>query len=564
MLYLEIPMSVNPSIFKFHGGLQLDGHKHESLAQPVQQASVPDKLILRMSQHIGEPNSPVVKVGDKVTRGQLLAETSEFVSAPVHAPASGSILAIENRAIAHPSGQQAECFILKTDNQDESLEYDKRGSNLKVESDHDKHKSDLLKQIRSCGIVGLGGAVFPTAAKLATADQHDINTLIINGAECEPYITCDDSLMQSNAAEIMRGIAILQLILQPRQTLIGIEDNKPTAIKSMKLALSDSGPQQTQIISIPSLYPSGGEKQLIKILTGKEVHSGQLSFEVGIFCQNVGTCAAIARAVEHQQPLISRIVTVTGPGIQNPGNWETRLGTPVSHLIKLAGGYKVKKPKIIMGGPMMGIPLTSDQVPVVKATNTILVLDHDDQPQVQECVRCGQCAEACPASLLPQQLYWYSRARQFDQTEKYHLFDCIECGCCAAVCPSHIPLVQYYRFAKGEIWEQRRNTWKSDLSRKRHEFHEARLLKQKQKDEQRRQLKREALAKKKAAEAASNDAPQADTAKSADAIKAALERVKARKSALQGTAKNTSNLTADQQRQIDEADARRKKLKDNS
>ena len=355
-------MSANPSIFKFHGGLHLDGHKSESLAQPLQQASVPDKLILRMSQHIGEPNLPVVKVGDKVTRGQLLAESGEFVSAPVHAPASGTILAIENRAIAHPSGQQAECFIIKTDDRDESLDYDKRGSALKVENSHVKQKTDLLNKIRACGIVGLGGAVFPTAAKLATADQHDIKTLIINGAECEPYITCDDSLMQSNSAEIIRGIAILQIILQPQQTLIGIEDNKPASIKAMQTALAESSMQQTHIVSIPSLYPSGGEKQLIKILTGKEVHSGQLSFEVGIFCQNVGTCAAIARAVEHNQPLISRIVTVTGPGIQNPGNWEARLGTPFSHLIKLAGGYKVKKPKLVMGGPMMGIPLKSDQI----------------------------------------------------------------------------------------------------------------------------------------------------------------------------------------------------------
>jgi electron transport complex protein RnfC len=559
-------MSANPSLFRFHGGLHLDGHKHESLVQPLQQASVPDRLILRMSQHIGEPNSPLVKVGDRVKRGQLLAASSKFVSAPVHAPSAGTIVAIENRSIAHPSGQQAECFIIKTDPNEGPLEFDQRGSILMKKSDDESQRDSLLHEIKQAGIVGLGGAVFPTAAKLATAIQHDIHTLIINGAECEPYITCDDILMQYSAAEILRGIAILKTILKPQKILIGIEDNKPKAILAMRDALAESNLQNTDVISVPSIYPSGGEKQLIKLLTGKEVHSGQLSFEVGIFCQNVGTCSAISHAVEHHQPLISRVVTVSGPGVHNPGNWITRLGTPISHLIGLAGGYKVKRPKLVMGGPMMGFTLKNDQIPIVKAANSILVLDQDDQPVEQQCIRCGQCAEVCPANLLPQQLYWHSRARQFDETEAYNLFDCIECGCCAAVCPSHIPLVQYYRFAKSEIWDQRQKTWKADLSRKRHEFREARLLKQKQKDELRRQQKREALAKKKTATTATADAAQsAGTDKSADAIKAALERVKARKNPAQSAvSRNTTNLTPEQQRQIDEADARRKKLKNNN
>ncbi len=544
------------SVYKFHGGLHLDEHKAESLTQPLQVASLADEIIIRVSQHIGEPNTPVIETGDTVKRGQLLAESSAFVSAPVHASTSGTIKAIEERAIAHASGQKAECFILIPDGKDEVFEQPENSYQK-----NDLQKSDLLAMIRLAGIVGLGGAVFPTAAKLTTAIKHGIKTLIINGAECEPYITCDDVLMQNNAADIFKGITYLQTILQPEQTIIGIEDNKPAAIQAMQQALADTSLANTRVTSIPTLYPSGGEKQLIKLLTGLEVHSSQLSFEIGILCQNVGTCAAIAKAIDECQPLTSRIVTVTGPGVNNPGNWLTPLGTPVSHLIQLAGGYKVKQPKLIMGGPMMGLTLESDQIPVVKATNTILVLDHLDQPEVNECIRCGSCTEVCPVQLLPQQLYWYSKTHQFDLTESYHLFDCIECGCCSAVCPSHIPLVQYYRHAKGEIWQQRKNTYKSDRARKRHEFREARIARQKQLDEERRQQKREALAKKKAAEQATK-ATQSDNSpagQTVDAVQAALERVKARKKAQQVDPKNTSNLTDEQQRQIDEANARRNK-----
>ncbi len=309
------------------------------------------------------------------------------------------------------------------------------------------------------------------------------------------------------------------------------------------------------------MYPSGGEKQLIRILTGHEVKSGSLAFADGFLTQNVGTCAAIADAVDLGQPLVDRVVTVTGPGINKPGNWRVPIGTTVAHLVELAGGYKVAQPKLIMGGPMMGLPLSSDAVPVVKATNCILVLDRKDQPEATECVRCGQCAEVCPAQLLPQQLYWYSRARQFDLTERYHLFDCIECGCCSAVCPSHLPLVQYYRFAKSEIWEQREKTYKSDRSRKRHEFREARLARQKRIEEERRRQKREALAKKKQAEQAAKAESAGAATKTTDAVQAALERVKARKQQQHVVPKNTDNLTPDQQRQIEEADARRRKMR---
>jgi Na+-translocating ferredoxin:NAD+ oxidoreductase subunit C len=554
-------MSGNPGSFKFHGGLHLDDHKKESLSSGIQIASLPDEIILRVSQHIGEHNNPLVEVGESVKKGQLLAETREFVSAPVHSPTSGVITAIEARPIAHASGQSDLCIVIKPDGKDEAVS----SNTSSVES---LSREEMLARIRKAGIVGLGGAVFPTAAKLETANQHEIKTLVINGAECEPYITCDDMLMQTDAVKVMRGVQILQTILQPQQTLIGIEDNKPAAINSMRAALADLSLPNTQVISIPTLYPSGGEKQLIKILTGKEVLSGELAFKIGFLTQNVGTCATIADAIDHDLPLISRIVTVTGPGIKNPGNWQVALGTPIQHLISLAGGYTVENPHLIMGGPMMGLPLSNDQIPIVKATNTILVLNQQDQPQVTECVRCGQCAEVCPVNLLPQQLYWHSRSRQFELSQQYHLFDCIECGCCSAVCPSHIPLVQYYRFSKSEIWEQRKKTYKSDRARKRHEFREARILKQKMQDEERRREKREALEKKKLAEQqAKAETAQTEPTSSptTDAVQAALERVKARKSQQAVNAKNTDNLTPAQQRQIDEAEARRNRNKsDNS
>ena len=278
-------------------------------------------------------------------------------------------------------------------------------------------KPALLKLIRDAGIAGMGGAGFPAAVKLGVnPDKGRIQTLIINGTECEPYITCDDSLMRNYAPEVLRGTGYLQRILRPQRTVIAIEDNKPEAIAKITAALAQSGLTDTDIVAIPTIYPSGGEKQLIQILTGKEVPHGQLAFDIGLFCQNVGTCVAITRALEQDQPLISRVVTISGDNIRQPGNWEVRLGTPIRHLIELAGGYlHSDNPHLVMGGPMMGFSLAGDQVPIVKASNNILVMREETIPHSpgyhDECIRCSKCTEVCPASLLPQQLYWHVRAR---------------------------------------------------------------------------------------------------------------------------------------------------------
>lgn len=504
----------------FHGGLKLDGHKAESTGSGLQQASLPQRLYLPLKQHIGEYNQPLVDIGNRVLKGDMIAANNSLICASLHAPTSGRIAAIENYPVAHPSGQSDTCIIIDVDGEDEAAE--------PVLPDlQNMGTEQLVEAICRAGIVGLGGAAFPTSPKLARGKTHGIDTLIINGVECEPYITCDDILMRHYAAEVVRGIGYLQRILQPRTTLIGIEDNKPEATAAMAAALGDFPLDNSEIVEIPTIYPSGGEKQLIQILTGHEVPHGQLAFDIGLFCQNVGTCVAITRALEQDQPLISRVVTISGDNILQPGNWETCLGTPISHLVELAGGYHdATSAHLVMGGPMMGFSLSGDRVPIVKASNNILVMRDETIPSSpgyhDECIRCSKCTEVCPANLLPQQLYWHARARAFDRTQEFHLFDCIECGCCSAVCPSSIPLVQYYRAAKSEIRSAQKAQVKSDRARIRFEFRERRLLQKKQQEEERRRLKREALQKKKAG---------GDAKAQADPVQAALERVKARKQA---------------------------------
>ena len=515
-----------PELHRFHGGLRLDGHKSESTRRGLQQASLPPRLYLPLRQHIGEQNNPLVEVGDRVLKGQMIAANSSLICASVHAPTSGRVESIGSYPVAHPSGQADTCIVIEVDGKDEAAEPE-------LPDLEQLDAAGMIELICRAGIVGLGGAVFPTSPKLSRGKSHGIDTLIINGVECEPYITCDDMLMRHDAAEVIRGTAYLQRILQPKKTLIGIEDNKPEAIAAMSAALAEADDIEAEIVSIPTIYPSGGEKQLIQILTGREVPHGQLAFDIGLYCQNVGTCAAIARALERGEPLISRIVTVSGNNIRQPGNWEVRLGTPISHLIGLAGGYVDEdSAHLIMGGPMMGFSLRGGEVPIVKASNCILAMREQTIPHAvgyhDECIRCGKCTEVCPANLLPQQLYWHTRAKAWERAQEFHLADCIECGCCSSVCPSGIPLVQYYRAAKSEIRAAHSARLKSDRARIRFESRERRLELKKQQEEERRRLKREALQKKRASKGDAEAAPAAP-----DPVQAALERVKARKQAAQ-------------------------------
>ncbi len=507
---------------RFHGGLHLDDHKAESTGEPIRTLPPGRLFVLPLHQHIGHDAEPLVRVGDHVGKGRPVAQPHGDISAAIHAPTSGTVVAIEDRPVPHPSGLPARCIVIEADGDDRWAD----GLPAPVADASALSAPELLALIRDAGIVGLGGAAFPTAAKLRT-DKNSIDTLVVNGAECEPWISCDDMLMREQADGIVSGIGVVQRLLQPRQTLIGIEDNKPQAIDAMRRAVALAGLDDTEVVVIPTLYPSGGERQLIKILTDKEVPSGGLPLQIGIVCQNVGTLFAIHEAVVEGKPLIERIVTVTGDGVRQPRNLRVRIGTPVSEVVAAAGGYAPGVAELLVGGPMMGIALASDEPPIVKASNCILASTpamlrrHDARP----CIRCGECVSVCPARLLPQQLYWYARARDYDKAEDYHLFDCIECGCCDHVCPSHIPLVQYYRHAKGEIRQLRHEKEKADRARIRHQLREERLAREKAERAAKLAAKKAALEKKKAAKAGGDDPKKA-------AIQAALERAKARKAEL--------------------------------
>ena len=505
-------------IWDIHGGIHPAENKHQSLLKPIENAGIPAQLILPLAQHIGAPASPIVNVGDRVLKGQMIAEAKGFVSAPVHAPTSGTIAAIESRVIPHPSGMSASCIVIDTDGKDEWIEH--HG----VEDYSTLSKLDLVDRIRQAGIAGMGGAGFPAAVKLSTRDDKPIETLILNGTECEPYITADDILMRERAAEIIAGAEILRHIIKPnKETLIGVEDNKPEGIAALKKAAEGTG---IEIVVFPTKYPSGGEKQLIQILTGKEVPSGGLPSDVGIVCQNIGTATAIYRAIQFGEPLISRITTVTGEACGQAQNYEVLLGTPVQYLLDKSGFDKENCIRLIMGGPMMGYTLQDTAVPVVKTSNCILaptVAELPPPPPAQACIRCGMCAEACPVSLLPQQMYWFSRAQEHEKLENHQLFDCIECGACSYVCPSNIPLVQYYRASKAEIRQAQQDKIKAERSKERFEARTARL-EQEEAEKEAKRAARMAAAKAKAAAAA--DAPEASKA---DIIQAALERSKAKK-----------------------------------
>lgn len=491
-------------LYSFYGGVHLAEHKTVSSCRPITAMPIPKHLIVPVQQHIGETARPCVTVGEHVDAGQIIAHADGYVSVAAHAPTSGTVTAIDLHVVAHPSGLDGLCVHIESDGHHTWVE--------RTPTDYrNTHPSILRNLLRDMGIAGLGGAVFPSFIKLNPGKKQVVPTLLLNGGECEPWITCDDVIMRERATEIMQGAAVIRHMLNSTQVLVGIEDNKPEAIAAMQLAAQQCD-FSVEVIAIPTLYPSGGSKQMIKLLTGKEVPSGGRSTDIGIATFNVATALAIHRAIHLGEPLISRVVTVTG-NVGTAQNFDVLIGTPMSELIAQSGPAPEVVTGYIMGGPMMGFELASTQAPVVKATNCILVKSQSlfpPPPSEQQCIRCTRCADVCPAELQPQELYWFSRSNNFDKAQQYRLFDCIECGCCSHVCPSHIPLVHYYRYAKSEIAAIKFTEQAANLARDRHDFRTARLER-----EQRERAER--LAQKSALK------PHPDAQANA-AIQAALER----------------------------------------
>ncbi|MDK9559712.1 electron transport complex subunit RsxC [Marinobacter sp. M216] len=515
-------------LWDFAGGIHPAENKHQSTALPIRAAGIPDRLVLPLQQHIGEPAAAIVSVGDRVLKGEKIADVTNGMGVPVHAPTSGVIESIAELPVPHPSGMNDWCITLKPDVEDQWT------ARQPVSDYRSLERNQVLELIRDGGISGMGGAGFPTNIKLRPPRDRKVDTLILNGAECEPYITADDMTMREQADEIVAGLKVMAWILRPERCVIAIEDNKPEAVEAMRAATKGT---QIELAAIPTKYPSGGEKQLIQILTGMEVPSGGIPADIGVMCQNIGTAVAVSRLIFEGRPLISRIVTITGEAVQEPGNFEALIGTPVQYLLDQAGLQPEKVNRLVLGGPMMGYTLTTTAVPVIKTSNCVIAATAAElptPPPEQPCIRCGECAEVCPMELLPQQLFWYSKAAEFEKAEHLNLFDCIECGACSYVCPSSIPLVQYYRYAKGEIRVQRAEQLKADRARERFEARLERLEREQQEKEQRRKERAkaaaEAQAKKKAeAEKAATEGDAVDerSAKAA-LVQQALARKKAK------------------------------------
>ncbi|MBO1924053.1 electron transport complex subunit RsxC [Thiomicrorhabdus sp. 6S3-12] len=518
-------------LYRFHGGVFPQYHKSLSARNPVHARFIPQELILPLAQPVGEEAKPLVEVGEQIRKNQLIARADSSADkklvVPVHAPTSGVIAAIEPRTLPHASGLRSLCIVIKPDGRDDTID-----NALNSNGEWPAEPQPLKDILADSGIIGMGGAGFPTYAKLPR-EKGKIRTLIINGAECEPFISCDDLLMQTHAEEILLGAQITAHALGIDEIVCGIENNKPQAIHQMQTAIEQlSGSQPTPVASriheVATVYPMGGQKQLVYEITGVELAARGHAIDQGILMMNVATLRALYRAVAFGEPLTSRLVTVSGQGLHKGFNIDALIGTPFNALAELAEPKSTLDYPLIMGGPMMGVQMPDNAVPVIKTTNCILANPPEPREMQMPCIRCGECMDACPVNLLPQQMYWHAQGHEYEKVEKLNVFDCIECGCCSYVCPSHIPLVQYYRHAKAEIKLLNAEKEAAEVAKKRHEFKLARIEREKAEREARLKAKKEAVKKQTA------DKPQADSetsAKSAAAARAAAAKAAASKKA---------------------------------
>lgn len=437
------------------GGVHPDGHKNLSSALPIKtDVTLPERLFLPLYQQSGVESRPVVKAGDYVGKGQCIAVSSGTLSANLHASTSGKILGIEEIVAPHPSGLTAHAIVIEADGEDRWIERREIADPFSQDPDF------LAHLVGEAGIVGMGGAIFPAAVKLRQGRRFEIRTLLINGGECEPYLTTDDALMRERAAEIVDGVRLIRYIIEAYKAVICIEDNKPQAIEAIKQAAAPHG--YIEVVTVPSIYPMGSAKQMIQAVTGYEVPAGARSNDLGVLVHNVGTVYAIQQALRHGKPLLSRISTISGSCIGQPRNVESLIGTPVRDLIEACGGLCDTPERVLLGGPMMGQVLPSLDIPMIKGGSGVLALSRKEvnERTTSPCIRCGRCVSACPMGLVPLEMAKNAKADKFDAAQQFGLRDCILCGSCAYVCPSHIPLVQYFEYAKGEIAGRKRSEQK--------------------------------------------------------------------------------------------------------
>lgn len=453
-------MSLNLVAARFPGGLQLQTHKRESCNRDSRLVPLPERIVLPLQQHIGLPAKPRVRVGETVLKGQIIADSEHYVSVPLHASTSGRVSDVGPQPV---DGGMTDCIVIEPDGRDE-------WSDIRPTDDYrNRDPRDIHQLIRACGIVGLGGAGFPTHVKVQEGVENEVHTLIINGVECEPYISCDDRLIREKAGYVVAGTRMMAHALQAGRSIIAVEADMPEAAAALERAIDGD---DIDLIGVATRYPAGGEKQLVQTLTGREVPSGGLAIHVGVVVQNVATAAATYRAVTRGEPVVSRYVTVTG-AVREPGNLQVLLGSPVQDCLRMCGYDGVGR--IVLGGPMMGRMLENPMAPITKTVNCILVGEHDAGRAEQTCIRCGDCVDVCPVRLMPHELHRAARDGDLETLRQLHLFDCIECGCCAYVCPSHIPLVGDYRDAKAAIARQEQLRAGADKARARFEARNARL-----------------------------------------------------------------------------------------
>ncbi len=456
----------------FRGGVHPDGYKELSAHQAIEKLPLPDRLYVPLRQHAGSEALAIVQPGDFVMKGQLIGRAAKGISAPVHAPTSGKVLKVQPFVAAHPSGMDSNTVIIECDGNDTPIA---TPTNIDPFSLDGKTLSDT---IANAGIVGMGGASFPAAVKLSSASRQVVNTVIINGGECEPYLTADDRLMRERPEQIILGARLIRHIVNAENVCIAIEDNKKEAISALRQASSEY--RNIQVIVVPTLYPMGSAKQMIQAVTGKEVPAGGRSSDIGVLMHNVATTYAIAQCLSQNEPLVSRIVTVSGGAIKHPKNIEALVGTPIKQLIDFCGGTLEEPSKLLLGGPMMGQLMPSDEVPLIKGAAGVLALNNNEisQPSASPCIRCGRCVSACPMGLVPLEMANHSRQQDFDGAIGFGLKDCILCGSCAFVCPSHIPLVHYFQYAKGEVAYQKATQQRMDHTRQLSESRRARQEKE--------------------------------------------------------------------------------------